>query len=81
MPHAEAVGDHEVRELGERAVAADASLRQRPVQRGAPARSLAGRIATLEPEELLERGQDGPDGMAQVVGGGGVAGGVHERAV
>ena len=75
-----AVGDHQVRQLGENGISSDARDGKRPVERGPPVRTRSRRVGPFEPHEALQRREHGGDGAAQVIGGGAVAAGAHAAA-
>ena len=52
---------------------------ERLVERAQPGRAAGGRVGALEPQELLEAGEDGGEGLGQVVGEGRVGATARRR--
>ena len=67
MAGAQAVGHHQVGQLGQHGIATDAGDRKRLVQRRTPPRTRARGIGALEAQESLERRQERGDRAAQVI--------------
>ena len=60
----------QIGQLGEHGFSSDTCFENWSVERSLLSGSSACGISALEPDEVLQRRQDGADGAAQVVGGG-----------